>query len=230
MWCGSVASGRGAEGKQSDRPLPTGTRTEPAKKRSLTADRGGDPGSSRDREGLRLTEEQAERWQPIVQQRAESYVKQKANALKGADTRGFYDAVIVTKKGVVEGSEVYDHGLLTQFLLPEDNSKDSYKVVWEKAHPVENASFQGATAQRSEGNDPYRQASDMGNVAPTLSEIKSLYEEIDGNSHRGVTWQDPVSLKTIITLFEKADSSTLIHEIAHYCFNSMEEAIRDDDI
>ena len=48
--------------------------------------------------------------------------------------------------------------------------------------------------------------------------------------HRGVTWQDPVSLKTIITLFEKADSSTLIHEIAHYCFNSMEEAIRDDDI
>lgn len=35
---------------------------------------------------------------------------------------------------------------------------------------------------------------------------------------------------TIITLFEKADSSTLIHEIAHYCFNSMEEAIRDDDI
>lgn len=70
----------------------------------------------------------------------------------------------------------------------------------------------------------------MGNIAPTLSEIKSLYEEKDGNSHRGVTWQDPVSLKTIITLFEKADSSTLIHEIAHYCFNSMEEAIRDDDI
>lgn len=27
------------------------------------------------------------------------------------------------KKGVVEGSEVYDHGLLTQFLLPEDNRK-----------------------------------------------------------------------------------------------------------
>ena len=70
----------------------------------------------------------------------------------------------------------------------------------------------------------------MGNIAPTLSEIKSLYEEKDGNSHRGVTWQDPVSLKMIITLFEKADSSTLIHEIAHYCFNSMEEAIRDDDI
>ena len=131
---------------------------------------------------------------------------------------------------MVEGSEVYDHRLLTQFLLPENNRKDSYKVVWEKEHPVENASFQGATAQRSEGNDPYRQASDMGNIAPTLSEIKSLYEEKDGNSHRGVTWQDPVSLKTIITLFEKADSSTLIHEIAHYCFNSMEEAIRDDDI
>ena len=27
------------------------------------------------------------------------------------------------KKSVVEGSEVYDHGLLTQFLLPEDNKK-----------------------------------------------------------------------------------------------------------
>ena len=39
-----------------------------------------------------------------------------------------------------------------------------------------------------------------------------------------------MSLKTIITLFEKADSSTLLHEIAHYCFNSMEEATRDDDI
>ena len=130
------------------------------------------------------------------------------------------------KEGVVEGSEVYDHGLLTQFLLPENNRKDSYKVVWEKERPVENASFQGATAQRSEGNDPCRQASDMGNIAPTLSEIKSLYEKNDEISHRGVTWQDPVSLKTIITLFEKADSSTLIHEIAHYCFNSMEEAIR----
>ena len=54
----------------------------------------------------------------------------------------------------------------------------------------------------------------------------SLYEKNDEISHRGVTWQDPVSLKTIITLFEKADSSTLIHEIAHYCFNSMEEEIR----
>ncbi|MBO5802535.1 MAG: hypothetical protein J6R64_02210, partial [Lentisphaeria bacterium] len=143
-----------------------------------------------------------------------------------AYTEGGIHAVIVTKEGVVEGSEVYDHGLLTQFLLPEDSTKDSYKVVWEKEHPVENASFQGATAQRSEGNDPYRQASDMGNIAPTLSEIKSLYEKNDEISHRGVTWQDPVSLKTIITLFEKADSSTLIHEIAHYCFNSMEEAIR----
>lgn len=129
-----------------------------------------------------------------------------------AYTDGGIHAVIVTKEGVVEGSEVYDHGLLTQFLLPEDNRKDSYKVVWEKEHPVENASFQGATAQRSEGNDPYRQASDMGNIAPTLSEIKSLYEKNDEISHRGVTWQDPVSLKTIITLFEKADSSTLIHE------------------
>lgn len=94
MWCGSVASGRGAEGKQSDRPLPTGTRTEPAKKRSLTADRGGDPGSSRDREGLRLTEELAERWQPIVQQRAEAYVSKRANTLKGADAEAFYDAGI----------------------------------------------------------------------------------------------------------------------------------------
>ena len=95
-----MASGRGAEGKQSDRPLPTGTRTEPAKKRSLTADRGGDPGSSRAREGLRLTEEHAERWQPIVQQRAEAYVSKRANTLKGADAEVFYDAGIdALKKG-----------------------------------------------------------------------------------------------------------------------------------
>lgn len=45
-------------------------------------------------ESFGLTEEQAERWQPIVQQRVEAYVKQKANALKGADTGVFYDAGI----------------------------------------------------------------------------------------------------------------------------------------
>ena len=40
MPCGAGAWRRVAvrRGKQSDRPLPTGTRTEPAKKRSLTAD------------------------------------------------------------------------------------------------------------------------------------------------------------------------------------------------
>ena len=64
---------------------------------------------------------------------------------EGGGHRGGYDAVIVTKKDVVEGSEVCDHGLLTQFLLPENNRKDSYKVVWEKAHPVENASFSHTT-------------------------------------------------------------------------------------
>ena len=101
-------------GKQSDRPLPTGTRTEPAKKRSLTADRGGDPGSSRAREGLRLTEEHAERWQPIVQQRAEAYVSKRANTLKGADAEVFYDAgidavarAIAAYKGDPKGLDAY---------------------------------------------------------------------------------------------------------------------------
>lgn len=46
------------------------------------------------------------------------------------------------------------------------------------------------------------------------------------SGHRGVTWTDATDLKTIITLFENADASTLIHELAHYCFNSMEESIR----
>lgn len=71
----------------------------------------------------------------------------------------------------------------------------------------------------------------MGNIAPTLSEIKSLYEKNDEISHRGVTWQDPVSLKTIITLFEKADSSTLIHEGGRCCRSGRVEAagVRGDD-
>lgn len=60
---------------------------------------------------------------------------------EGGGHRGGYDAVIVTKKGVVEGSEVCDHGLLTQFLLPENNRKDSYKVVWEKSAPCEKCVF-----------------------------------------------------------------------------------------
>ena len=77
----------------------------------------------------------------------------------------------------------------------------------------------------SKGSGPYSSAPEN-NIYPSLELVKSLYEKNDEISHRGVTWQDPVSLKTIITLFEKADSSTLIHEIAHYCFDSMEEAIR----
>lgn len=52
----------------------------------------------------------------------------------------------------------------------------------------------------------------IGTFDPNNLDIRYQGEDV----HRGVTWQDPVSLKTIITLFEKADSSTLIHEIAHY--------------
>ena len=54
----------------------------------------------------------------------------------------------------------------------------------------------------SKGSGPYSSAPEN-NIYPSLKFVKALYEKNDGNSHRGVAWQDPVSLKTIITLFER---------------------------
>lgn len=64
-------------------------------------------------ESFGLAEEQAERWQPIVRQWAEAYVKQKANALKGADTGVFYDAGIDAAARVIaayKGDSLYRAG------------------------------------------------------------------------------------------------------------------------
>lgn len=65
-------------------------------------------------ESFGLTEEQAERWQPIVRQRAEAYVSKRANALKGADAEAFYDAgidavarAIAAYKGDPKGLDAY---------------------------------------------------------------------------------------------------------------------------
>ena len=143
--------------------------------------------------------------------------------------------MVATTNGVFVGHREYDRGAITQFAEKRATTRRDNFTVKYKRQPW----FQGAKSTTTATPDVWLSSADgsapssespsaygENNIYPSLEFVKSLYEKNDEISHRGVTWQDPVSLKTIITLFEKADSSTLIHEIAHYCFNSMEEAIR----
>ena len=141
VWCGSVASGRGAEGETKWQTLANWNADRAREKEIL------------DRWLRRRSRKQQRPWRPspdgrtggaLAADRAAAggvVCQAEGKRPEGGGHRGGYDAVIVTKKGVVEGSEVCDHGLLTQFLLPENNRKDSYKVVWEKSAPCEKCVF-----------------------------------------------------------------------------------------
>ena len=146
-----------------------------------------------------------------------------------------WHVVITTPKGVFVGHREYGAAAITQFAEKKETTRrDNFAVIY-KRRPW----FQGAHNTTTATPDAWLSSADGSapscgspsaygndNIYPSLGLVKSLYEKNDEISHRGVTWQDPKSLKTIITLFEKADSSTLIHEIGHYCFNTMEESIR----
>lgn len=87
VWCGSVAPDRGAEGEAKWQTLANWSTDRAREKaildRLIEEEIPEVAEIAETAESFGLAEEQAERWQPIVRQWAEAYVKQKANALKG---------------------------------------------------------------------------------------------------------------------------------------------------
>lgn len=138
-----------------------------------------------------------------------------------ADGNGGIHVVIVSKDGVVIGQEEYDHGLITQFLDKFASRRDYFEVVWEKASRNQ-SSAQTATAGDSIG-DAALSPDVSNNIDASDEKVKpGVIKKYRGAINFGNDYS------AVVSLFETADASTLIHETGHYIKRMMEYAVRDE--
>ena len=94
---------------------------------------------------------------------------------------GAIHTVIVTKDGVIEDIETYDHGLITQFAEKYTSRRDGFDVVWEKASESQSSTQTVSHAESSKKlSRPLRQLQ-----YTTTSENVKNQSNKNGEKYRG---------------------------------------------
>ena len=144
---------------------------------------------------------------------------------------GAIHTVIVSKDGVVLDTEVYDHGLMTQFTdrFTEPSRRNFFDVAWEKRIAAGIPAPASTAMESSEGTPtPQRLNKDT----PSLKNVKFGIEK---NSKISLNQSAPdakgafiplKNMESIIYLFSgKSDASTLVHELAHHLYETLRSMV-----